>query len=484
MSAGERSPRRRPAILDWILELVNPRRKDRAVPLGRVAIVSVAIAALVFAFYSLLQDRVRLPLVSNPYTIELELPYAAGLDAENEPGIGVAGTLQGKIVDVRYEDGKGIATAELDSSARGKVFRDAQIDVRPLNIVNVLVVNILPGDPEVGPLPDGGRIPGKNTLLSIASDKVLGVLDADTRAYAKILLGETATALDGRGGELGRALEELGPLTDSTTEVADALADRRRLVSKLTAELDTVFSTLGRRREQLASVVDSGSAVVDVTSSRETELAASLRRLPAVLSETRGALRETTSLAGPLGEAADELRPVAGELAPALRQGRELLPTVDDLLADVDSLVERGMDPVESLDIVSRRLEPAIAEATPDLREIKPLLDTLIKFGPGVEQFSDLASGLLSTNNVNGPTARVLNVAVEPPRPENLGFGGAARGSRSKLERKLALALDLTCAKVNPLACLTRFQTPGLPGSSIARDGEPVEAKAAEKDRP
>ena len=92
-----------------------------------------------------------------------------------------------------------------------------------------------------------------------------GLLNADTQAQTQILISEAAIALEDREPELRRILAELGDLTDSATPIAEALADRRRLLIKLTDNMDELFTTLGQRGAQLANAIDAGSHTLAVT---------------------------------------------------------------------------------------------------------------------------------------------------------------------------------------------------------------------------
>ncbi|MGH2952193.1 MAG: hypothetical protein ACRDKX_09130, partial [Solirubrobacterales bacterium] len=79
----------------------------------------------------------------------------------------------------------------------------------------------------------------------------------------------------------------------------------------------------------------------------------------------------------------------------------------------------------------------------------------------GLAQTADTLSGALSTQDNGGPLAQIDVMNIEPLRPEN--FGLKAGADRELLARRFSRALERTCRTENPLACLMRFQTPGLP---------------------
>ncbi len=130
--------------------------------------------------------------------VEVEYADAKGLDRVDEPGAAVAGSLEGRVTDVRYEDGKAIATLTLEPDMRGKIFADASAELRPASAIQNLILNVDPGTPARGPLPDGTPIPVGRTTAFVAIDDLTGILDADTRAYAQIVIGEAERSLRGR----------------------------------------------------------------------------------------------------------------------------------------------------------------------------------------------------------------------------------------------------------------------------------------------
>ena len=150
-------------------------------PMARPAIAAVVIAALIAIVFTAGKVNVRLPFAAKPYTVEVQLADAEGLDEADHPVATVAGTRQGKVKSVRYVDGRAVATLELNSGVRGKVFRDASADVRPAGIVPVLSVNVLPGDPRTGALPSGGSIPVERTSTYTPPDKLLDVTGVHPR---------------------------------------------------------------------------------------------------------------------------------------------------------------------------------------------------------------------------------------------------------------------------------------------------------------
>lgn len=455
---------------------VDPPLRVGRIPFARTVFVLQVVAALTFLGYTLIKKDVRLPFTADPYMVEVILPDARGLDPQKEPAVGVAGVPVGQVVEVEVEGGQARVTMRLDPEMRGKVFNDATAFVRPTTVLQTLIVNILPGDRASGALEDGGTIPAARTDAFVHIDELTAILDADTQAQVQVLIQEAARAFDGREGELRRILGELGRLTDGATPLAEALADRRRLLSRLTVHLDELFATLGERGGQLGQAIELGNRTLAVTAEREPELAAATHELAPALLETQRALAATGRLAEPLVPALDELIPAAGELGPAASGLRALAPELDRFVGTADRLVSEGRRPVGLLAEGMRGQDRRVrGDQIPALRELIDLVDLLYEYRFGMIQFADTWSGTLSTNRRAGTYAQQAIINTEF-HPEDFGLGAAATQSRpgrpTRLGSMLAELLERTCRDGQPSACLMRFNLPGLPAEAVVGPGE------------
>lgn len=457
-----------------IRRFVHPKRTVGQIPLGRLTIALQVIAALAFLGYTLTKKSIRLPGSSQPYTVEVAFSDAKGLDRVDEPGAAVAGALVGRVTGTRYEDGRAVATLTLDPEVRGKVFADASAELRPASAIQNLIVNIDPGTPATGPLPDGEPIPSGRTTAFVAIDELTGVLDADTRAYAQILIGELAHGLRGREGDLRGALAELAEVTDDATPISRALATRRRLLARLVTDLDTVTTTLAERSVELGNAVGAGSETLAITADRERELAAVTRELGPTLEQADRSLAASADLAEILVPALDRIVPVAGGLGEAAAKLRGLLPRAGQLVGQFDDLTRRGAEPSQLLLQGTRGLTAKVTGLTPTARDLVRLARIMDEFRGGGAQLADTLSGATSVNDNGGTYGQVDVLELEDPKPENLGLPASAANQRdgrsSLLERKLALALERTCEE-NAFACILRFTVPGLPEQPLTGGG-------------
>lgn len=470
---GRSFPRR---FLEGAKRFADPPLKIGRIPFGRTVLILELIAALTFLTYTLIKKDFLIPFVSDPYIVDVIVPDAQGLNAAKEPAAGVAGVPSGKVMSVNVEQGLAHVKVRLGSDLRGKVFNDATVFVRPTSVLQTLMVNIIPGNPASGPLPEGRPIMPQNTTPYVAIDDLTGLLDSDTQTQVQILIEEAATALSGREPELRQILGKLAHLTDVTVPVARTLAERRRLLAQLTDHNDVLFKTLGRRGDQLASAIDAGSRTLEVTARRGPELAQATREFAPALAQIQSALASSRALAQPLVPALDELVPVAHEIGPASERLRELNPELDDLVHTAKGLVREGRTPVKQLSGGLKGLPQRIQkDQVPALKELLDLSDLLYKYRKGLVQFADNFSGLTSWNANSGTYGPItlVDLALDPA---SFGLGASAAKTSgdgpSKLSKMLAQVLEHTCRESNPAACLFRFGLPGMPAKPLLDKGK------------
>ena len=368
-------------------------------------------------------------------------------------------------------------------TCEGKIFADASAELRPASAIQNLIVNIDPGTPARGPLPDRRADPTGRTSAFVSIDELTGVLDADTRAYAQILVGEAERGLHGRGGDLSAALAQLADLTDEARPISRSLATRRRLLTRLRRPArhrrDDARRPLasarqrGRRRQRHACGhggarprAGPGDHAAGPGAARGRPLArprpptwrrSSCRRSTGWFRSPATSARRPRA-AGP----APEDRPARGPVRRADQAERRALaapapghagPARQGRAADPDRGGPRA--PGAGHGRVPQRRRPACRHA--QRRDL------------GQRQRRRVRAGRRA--GAGGPEAG-------QPRPAGVGGAQPQRPPVRAMDRKLSIALEETC-KTNEVACILRFLVPGLPREPLTvgaggADGPPV----------
>lgn len=439
------------------------RRLAGAHPVAATALVLQTVAALVALGMLFAGQGRSFPLISaDHFEMRVAFRDAGGLKEKKHPPVTVAGVMSGSVTKVRYERGLAIATLRLKENAKGKIFKDARALVTPRSALNDLTVDVEPGTPAAGRLAPGSTIAATRTTGPVNLDRLAGVLDLDTRANLVALVSELGTALDHRGGALGAAVAELGPLVNSSDTVARQLARRRALLKQLVPELRTVFATLARRGRDVRTVLSAGDRALAAVGREQKETASAVRQLAPALTGVGNAMQQIEALGEPLRPALARLDAFATALPGALKALRDVSPEGQRLVTDLNALARTGETPLRELQALAGRLRSASPRLTPSVRRFEPVVRDIDRNKIGIGQFGSNFSGVFSNQNANGGTLRAYGF-FEAPRPENLGFPATAAG-RVKATLRLAQALELVCGR-NVVACIARFTVPGLPST-------------------
>jgi phospholipid/cholesterol/gamma-HCH transport system substrate-binding protein len=333
-----------------------------------VAVFFIFVIALAVAGVILSNQRFYLPAwvpVVGTDFFELEAELATGQAVVPGQGqtVNVAGVKVGEVGEVELRDGRAVVQMLIKDEYK-KVYRDATILLRPKTGLKDMYLSLDPGTRAAGRMREGSTVRVANTLPDVNPDEVLSKLDADTRAYLRVLLNSGAEAFsDGPGerqtaaADLRETFKRFEPTARDARAVTEALAKRRTNIRRVIHNFQLLATELGRKDDQIAQLVDSANANFQALAAEESSIRASLRLLPGTLGQTEDTFRKASALAAELGPTLQDLRPFARALGPSLRRlrpflrqttpiirtqlrpfARDVRPTVRDLRAAAEDL--------------------------------------------------------------------------------------------------------------------------------------------------
>ncbi len=433
--------------------------------LGRLALIVQVIAALAFVGSLLHSEGVSLPFTgSGSWSIQAAFSDADGIHTGERIPVLVAGVPEGIVSQVRLQDGAAVATLQLADSVQGVLRSDTTATIEPRSALEDLTVDLTPGSPTAPAARAGMRIAEGRTTPTIPLDRLTAIMDADTRAQVAILLDQLAVGIGGRGGELRAAVAQLAAVVNPARQVTGALARRRILLSSLVGSLARLSQVAESHDQQLATSLAAGADTLSVTSRREGALAQGISSLPGTLTTLDDALNRVRSLADPLAPALSRLDASAVALPGALSALRGAVPTVDGLLGAASALVRDGSGGAQAAAAVFKPLAGTARALTPAIADVAPIVDAVNTDRSGIGVLGARFSGVLSTNDANGPILRGLGT-FEAFNPADFGVPNATPAQTVALAAQAVHALTLTCLDGGLVACLVRYLVPGLPGA-------------------
>ena len=368
-----------------------------------VAVVGLVAIAVAIGGYILSNQRLRFPIVEDkPFQVWAELPNAQGVTPGQGQTIRVAGMRVGDVGEVKLEDGKARVRMDLDREHTELVRRDATILLRPRTPLKDMFLALDPGSRAQPAVEEGDLIRIGNTLPDLNADEALSVLDTDTRAYLKLLIGGAGKGLKGRSRDLREVFRRLGPLHRDLALLNREVVKRRQNLARLIHNYGSTVERLGREDEDLRALVLNASKVFGRLSREDQRISAAVAQLPSTLSETEAALRRVNTL----GQ-------VAG---PAFEALRRPIRRVDDVNRELRPLGEKG-EP-----ILRKQVRPFVRAARPFIRDVRPAARNLAKASPDLrESFYELNRFFnMAAYNPGGAEGLTGNSATDLARDEGL----------------------------------------------------------------
>jgi phospholipid/cholesterol/gamma-HCH transport system substrate-binding protein len=332
-----------------------------------VAVVGMIALAAGVGAYILSNQRLRFPLIEDkPFEVYADLQNAQGVTPGQGQTVRVAGMRVGDVGEVKLHEGRARVRLDLDSEHDDLVRRDATVLLRPRTGLKDMFLALEPGSRSEPAVPEGGVIPVGNTLPDVNSDEILASLDADTRAYLKLLIGGAGKGLRGRSGDLREVFRRLGPLHRDLAAINGEVVKRKRNLARLVHNYGSTVSRLAREDEDLIELVSSASRVFGRLAREDQRISAAVERLPGALSQTESTLVRVRELGQVAGPAFRALRPAIREVDDANRELRPMAETGEPILREKLRPFVRAAQPyVEDVEPAARNL----SEASPDLRE-------------------------------------------------------------------------------------------------------------------
>jgi phospholipid/cholesterol/gamma-HCH transport system substrate-binding protein len=295
---------------------------------GRYFAIMVALWVMGIAAGGYILINQRFP---NPFATFLDVNGRFQTAAGVVPGLGepvnVAGVNVGQITTTSLQDGQAVIHMELQPGklpAPHVLYRNATATLFPNTPLKDMEVDISPGTPTAGVLPQGATIPIGQTTVPIDSDELLDSLDADTRTWFTSLVAELDQGTAGRAQDISQLFHTLGPTSAQLRTVGDLLAARRGELAGIVHNLGVLTQATSTKDAQLQTVIDAGDQTVSALASQNTQLREAVIRLPGTLQTADKTLSDVTPFANALGPTATALLPTARKLPGELRGARTL----------------------------------------------------------------------------------------------------------------------------------------------------------------
>jgi virulence factor Mce-like protein len=296
---------------------------------------------------------------SGSKTYEIVLDNAFGLT--NGGDFKIAGVKVGKTEDMSLEGQAhpvAVVEAKVTEPGQADLREDATCEVRPQSFIGEYFVECDPGSSSQR-LPDGGRVPLKQTSSTIGFDLVNNILRRPYRDRLRLIIGELGAGLAGRPQDLNAAIRRAHPGLRETSQTLRILGRQTKTIRSLIGDADQVIGELEKRKTDVSRFVRDAGRTAETASSRRAALGETFQRLPAFLDEL-------TPYANQLGDLAAAQQPVLRDLGAASGN-------LDTLLTRLRPFAQTGTPALQALgdaSVVGRRAVNASEDEIHQLRLI------------------------------------------------------------------------------------------------------------------
>lgn len=379
------------------------------------AVVILVVVSLGIAGYLLSNQRLYLPawvpvLGTDFYTVEAEFSNAQAVMPGQGQTVNIAGVPVGEIGQVRLKDG----AARVEMKIRrdhSPLYKDVQLTLRPKTALNDMYIDMKPGKPTAGEIPEGGVVPQANTKPTVNFDEFLAVLDADTRDYFQALLTGAGEGLAGQGGNLRDGFKRFPATGKYGTRIVKQLERRRKNIKRAITNLALLAKELGDNSEAFASLIDSSSVTFQTWASEQEAIRQIIQKVPGAFGETADMAEISEQVIEDSAVAFEELQPLAEDLGVSLKAFRPFFRQQTKVTRDSFRPLARESQPLlEQLDPTAAGFASLTPNATRATTSFNNLLNVVAYNPRGSEEgylywlswFNHLSASAFNRADANG----------------------------------------------------------------------------------
>jgi phospholipid/cholesterol/gamma-HCH transport system substrate-binding protein len=342
--------------------------------LAMVAFAASCVGILLFLWLSF---GGSVPLKPQSYRMKAEFPEAATLVAEAD--VRLAGVNVGKVKKKTLLKQGARTEVELEiKNAYAPIPKDSRAILRQKTLLGETYVELAPGNPKKGMLPDGGKLANNQVEGTVQLDEIFNAFDKPTRQAFQEWVRELAKATKGgRGQDLNDSFGNLEGFAVDGSQLLEQLSIQSTAVQRLIRNTGVVFGAINQRQGALRQLVINSNNTFQATASRDEALAETFRIFPTFLDESKATLARLETFSRRTRPLVNEFKPAADDLGPTVRDLGDLAPDLEGLFRDLNPLIRASRTGVPDLTRVLKGAEPLFESAHVFFPELNPILSLL-----------------------------------------------------------------------------------------------------------
>jgi phospholipid/cholesterol/gamma-HCH transport system substrate-binding protein len=361
------------------------------------------------------------PLKPESYRVTIPFQEATQLAVESD--VRISGVSVGKVKAIELSEVGNYAEAEIELDAKyAPIPSNTRSMLRQKTLLGETYVELTPGDPETGSLPEGGSLPPAQVSNAVQLDEIFRAFDAPTREQFRIWMQDASVAVRGRGADLNAALGNLGPFASSADDLMRILDSQDQAVTGLVRDTGATFRALSERPDQLRGLIENTESVFGTIADRDQQLIETFQVLPTFLEESKLTLERVDTFATDTNDLLVQLRPSARALSGTLTETAAAAP---DLIRFFDGLTivnKRARAGFSSLrTVLDDQIPEPLARVDSWLAELIPIATALDRYKRETTAVFANLSAATNAANIDGTgTFRKYLRTTAPFNPQAL----------------------------------------------------------------
>lgn len=397
------------------------------------------------------------PLKSKSYRVEVPFQEATQLAVESD--VRISGVSVGKVKGIQLSDTGNYADATIQIDPQyAPIPANTKAILRQKTLLGETYVELTPGDPSKGMLPEDGSLPAAQVGKAVQLDEIFRTFTPETRLAFQNWMQSASEAVKGRGVDLNAALGNLSPFAQSADDLLQILDSQDVAVKQLIKQGGTTFNAISERPDQLRSLIQNTDSVFGTIADRDQQLIQTFQVLPTFLDESKATLSRLQTFANDTNPLITQLRPSARELSGTLQATAKAAPDLTRFsngLVVVNKRAQKGLSSLRK--VLDDQLPPPLARIDGYMNDLLPLVQALGRYkGETTALLGNLANATNATNvDANGNTRHYIRatnpfnieeLAAFPHRPKSNRTNAYVKaGDYTKLAQGLDSFLTEQC---------------------------------------
>jgi ABC-type transporter Mla subunit MlaD len=322
------------------------------------------------------------PVPLKPESYRVTIPFEEATQLAVESDVRISGVSVGKVKAIELSEAGSYAEATVELDAKyGPIPSNTKAMLRQKTLLGETYVELTPGDPEDGALPEGGTLPAAQVSKAVQLDEIFRAFDEPTREAFRTWMADASQAFAGRGVDVNAAIGNLSPFADKADQLMQILDSQDQAVTGLVRDGGETFEALSSRPEQLRGLIENTEQVFGTLADRDQQIIETFQVLPTFLDESKLTLERLDTFALDTNDLITQLRPSARELSGVLEETAKTSPYLTrffDGLVPVNEKAKAGFGSLRT--VLDDQLPAPLDRIRSYTTELTPVVEALNEY--------------------------------------------------------------------------------------------------------